>query len=415
MHFAAMLLIWVLNLILHLGFMLLLPLLYVVLLLFKYQSVLYPSSAVKGKSILIHAASVGEVNAVKELVIALQARYPDNGIVITTNTVTGLETAQKAFPQLLCTLAAPDLLYYRYMQLRRLNPALICIVETEIWPNLLLAAKLRKVPIMFLNARLSQKSIKRLRIIKPILRYLEEPIVKICAQSEDHVKAFAHIFCSPAINCGNLKFAATFADYELETIRREYGCSENDFVISFGSSRPGEELLMLKCFRELQPKIPHLRMIIALRHPKRMSELTAELAGTAYSIQSSGSEVQALHFIDVLGSLLKAYSICDLAIVGGSFYDFGGHNPLEPAYFAKAIIMGKYYSSCKDSVNALVQNRAICLTDAVHLSEQIYRLFLDAKQRLEMGKRAKAVLTQNAHSLQMHLDEIEKLMRNAHA
>jgi 3-deoxy-D-manno-octulosonic-acid transferase len=354
---------------------------------------------------------VGEVNAAAALIRELlQEGYP---IHINTVTVTGRALARSIFPQLSISLAPVDVLHLRQRQMRILQPRLILIVETEIWPNMLYAATKAAIPIVFVNARLSEKSLKNYLKIAPLLQMIGSSIKAIMAQSAEDKMRFEKLFTRvPVTHAGNLKFCLSLPDFDESTIKADLGIREDDFVISWGSSRPGEEELILGILAEPKRSIPALKVILAPRHPKRIPELEKLLSGTNYQKLSKLDPQRGWNIllIDTLGHLTKAYAISDLVIVGGSFYDFGGHNPLEPAYYSKAIIIGEYYSSCQDSVRILAAANAIIISDKDSLLEDILALAANRPQREDLGRKAKIVLTENAHALNVHVRGIKQCL-----
>lgn len=391
------------------------PLIYLVSRLYSYSAALWVADQGLRNCILFHAASVGEVNALKPLLKSFQNKYPQEQIVITTNTVAGLETARKIEGKVACMLAPIDLLPLRLRQMRMLKPKLICIVETEIWFNLLYSAKLYKVPIVFVNARLSPRSLKRFIHLEPLLSWLGTPIQAICAQSEQHRLRFEKLFDLPVTDCGNLKYAVELPLYDAAKIREELHYLAEDFIICFGSSRPGEEELILNLLPMLAREISNLKLILAVRHLNRMEEIKKLLEGNRYSLESEGSIPQQIHVVDKLGLLNKYYSICDIAIVGGSFFDFGGHNPLEPAFYAKPIIIGEFNRSCLDSVQKLNDGGGIVVSEVKRLADDVLSLYKDETARIKMGKSARHVLTENANSLDHHLQQIEQILEKVNA
>ncbi|HNQ44183.1 MAG TPA: glycosyltransferase N-terminal domain-containing protein [Candidatus Cloacimonadota bacterium] len=394
------------NLVLEAVFGLAYPLVYLVLRWYRYTEALSADTETQAGAILIHAASVGEVNAIRSLVQALIA--DGHTVVINTVTVAGREQARKSFPDLPVRLAVVDVWHLRKRYLGSLKPRLLLIVETEIWPNMLYAAASLGIPIVFINARLSEQTLRRYMRYKALLGIIAASVKRVIAQSEEDKNRFRKLLGNIVSNGGNLKYALSYPDYEPESLRRQYGFKPDSVVICFGSSRPGEEELILNSFRELKKIHPQLRLILAPRHLKRLPEVEALLKGMSYRRYTDPGATEKddeIILMDVMGHLTEAYASCDLAIVGGSFYDFGGHNPLEPAYYQKPIIMGEYYSSCRDSVDRLCARKAIKICKAGELTACI-RTLLDNPEP-EMGMRAKLVLTENATALENHIRGIQ--------
>ena len=397
------------NLITGLLWFLLYPFIYLYLRSKRYQHSMSADFPDIGGGFLIHAASVGEVNAVKPLIMRLLRAYPDRKVMVTTNTLNGLKTAGRIDPRVLARLAPLDLQHLRLAQMRSCNPGMIIIVETELWLNLLWAAHVRQMPIVWVNARMSERSLRLYRKIIPLLRSYESVIKCICAQSETDAHRFSILFRIPVRNCGNLKFALDLPELDGSAERTGWGYEAEDFIVTCGSTRPGEERIIADIFRQLKSVIPRLKIIMAIRHPERLFDAVRDLGDINCSLHSQYVKPQGIHVIDSIGHLNEAYAICDIAIVGGSFFDFGGHNPLEPSFYRKPILMGKHYRSCADTVGKLLENGAIVLTDEGGLATEIHNLYANSQLRSEMGEKAKSVLTQYQHSLSIHLDEIMRV------
>jgi len=362
------------NLILEVIYHISYPVLRLIANLYQYGEAFKSPKARRDRPILLHAASVGEVNAALALIRKLlELDYP---LCINTVTVTGRAAARKAFPDLDIRLAPLDVFHLRQRQLNLLKPRLILIVETEIWPNMLYVAGKIGIPVVFINARISEKSLQGYRKIRFLFSFLAPSVRAILAQSEADKQRFERLFDVPVKVCGNLKYCMKQKSFDEVHARNRLEMRAADFILTWGSSRPGEEALILQLFPEIKKQIPELKLILAPRHPKRISEVEKLLSGLSYIKLSQISQNQnwEILLIDTLGHLAEAYAISDLVIVGGSFYDYGGHNPLEPAYYAKAIVMGEYHSSCRDSVQQLMQRDAILISSPEKLQDDLLKL-----------------------------------------
>jgi 3-deoxy-D-manno-octulosonic-acid transferase len=371
-----------------------------------YDSALDAAYEVEQGGIWIHAASLGEINAVRSFVLALVDHVPAKEITITTTTVNGLKAAKKLHPEIKAYLSVVDVPSLRAKQFEQIAPKLICIVETEIWPNMLLQAKKSNVPVLFLNARISEKTIRRLKPLKELLSHVGASIKLIMAKSEVDAHRFKQLFDVEIEVAGNLKYALSPQDYPFEETREKWGFQLDDFILCFGSSRPKEEALILDIMPQLLEIKPNLKLILAPRHPNRVPEVQKMCADYGTKLMSDDdfdSREAKILIIDRLGFLNQAYSICDLALVGGSFYDFGGHNPMEPAYYGKAIIMGTHHSSCAESVEQLQAAEAIQISDANNLLDTMRPLIESDDRRLKMGRNAKELLVSLKVSLDNHL------------
>lgn len=386
------------------------PILKLIAHLYQYDEAFASPQKRDDHPILIHAASVGEVNAVAALLNQLDKDgYP---LYLNTVTITGKAIAKKEFPNLEVRLAPIDVWHLRKQQMRLLQPRLILVVETEIWPNMLYAASRYRIPVLFINARISQRSLGRYKKLSGFIALVGSSIRGVLAQSKEDQERFQQLFKVPVKTAGNLKFCLDLKHYDLNQTRAEFGFSPQDFILCWGSSRPGEEELMLSIYPFLKQKIKDFKLILAPRHPKRCMDLKKVLSAYKYSMLSDlgANPDHDVLIIDSLGHLTAAYAISDLVVVGGSFFDFGGHNPLEPAFYAKAIIMGEYYSSCKESVLQLKSRDAIKLSNPRLLKEDILSLAQNPLQIKEMGKRAKLVLTDNSSALNDHIRGIKSCL-----
>lgn len=387
------------------------PFLYLLLKQRHYSKAIKANGINTEKGILFHCASMGELTAIKTLVTKHLQKHPEIKLCITTSTVTSCAEANQISPLVPGFLSVLDLPHLRKKQLDKINPGLICIVETEIWPNMLLWAKINKVPVLFLNARMSKRTFQSYRLLKFLFRYLQSPITEIHAQSKEDAERYEKLFNRPVLESGNLKFSLVLKNYDSNKLREEWGYTSDDFIICWGSSRPGEEELFISIFPFLKEQIPNLHIIIALRHPKRVEEVMALLNGCSYCCFSTKKEntlAEEILIIDTLGILDQAYCLCDIAIVGGSFFDFGGHNPLEPAYYRKPVVMGNYHNSCNESVKKLNTAGGILISNKNDLQNDLLTLYQNEDLRAKMGEAAKKVLTENASTLDIYLNALEK-------
>lgn len=391
-------------------YILLYPFLYLFLRARKYQKAMDPRATSSEKGILIHAASVGEVNAVKPLLKALEERNTKGRTVITTTTNTGLELARKLTPR--AHLAVLDIPGLRARQLRAIDPRLIIIVETEIWPILLDQAARQGRDVVFVNARISEKTFRRYRRIKPLLKRLQRPIKLILAQTDGDAQRFRQLFSVSVQTAGNLKFSLDLPKYDEAGLREKYGFKQSDFIVCLGSSRPGEEKVFVDIMPELKGRIPNLKYVIAPRHLNRLNEVRALFPGhTLFTESGSGRAAGEVFIVDAMGHLPEFYAFCDIAVVGGSFYDFGGHNPLEPAFYAKPIVMGRHHSSCAGSVQDLQSHSAIQISDINELPQIIIDLH-DNPDKLELlGKNALQCVKRNSDSLDNHLGGLKPWLK----
>jgi 3-deoxy-D-manno-octulosonic-acid transferase len=357
----------------------------------------------KKNVIWFHAASVGEINAIKPLLIKMIEKFPERNVVLSVTSQTGRENAAKISPVIDVFIYPLDLFFIMYRIFAKMQPQCIILMETEWWPSMLYFAKKKKIPVVMINARLTDKSLRNYSKTKFFWKPLWKAISVIGAQSDENKRKFASLGFTNLLVTKNLKFHAAYPKFS-NHLREKWRLSDKDFVVVWGSSRPGEEALFQSMLPELKARIPNLKAIVCPRHLNRLGEVQAIFPEpVTYSELNKNYDVL---IIDKMGVLLEAYSLCDIAIVGGSFFDFGGHNPLEPAFYAKAILMGHYHSSCQESVELLINNKAIIISETNTLKKDIEKLYYERDKRLSLGFNAKQVMNVNCDSFEKNLQLI---------
>lgn len=367
---------------------------------------------VKQNSIWFHAASMGEVNALKPLLIKTAEQFGAERIVLTTMTSTGLRTAGDIDLPIAISYIPIDFYFMMSAFFQKIDPRLIVIMETEFWPQMLFQAKRRNIPVILVNARLTAQSFNNYLRTRLFWQEPWQAIKAINAQSEPDQNRFRELGFTHVRNCGNLKFAIDLPDHANIDKYLKYGISYRDFILTVGSSRPGEEQLIRDIYPQLKKEISNLKLIIAPRHLKRIEEVKAIFEDQKVVMLSEfkiHTDYDIL-IIDSIGLLTEIYSFSDLVIVGGSFTDYGGHNPLEPAYYSKPVIMGVYHSSCRESVNRLREKQGIFIIEQQNLYKTILDLYFDHDLRIKTGINARDVLVNNAHSLEENLDTIKSYL-----
>ncbi|KOC88008.1 lipid IV(A) 3-deoxy-D-manno-octulosonic acid transferase [Winslowiella iniecta] len=372
---------------------------------------------VKPDGILLHSVSVGETLAAVPLVRALRHRYPTLPITVTTMTPTGSERAQSAFGKDVHHVYLPyDLpgAINRFLDTTR--PKLVIIMETELWPNIIKALHDRKIPLVIANARLSERSAAGYKKLGKFMRQLLQRITLIAAQNQEDGERFVSLGLkrSHLTVTGSLKFDISVTP-ELAaravTLRRQWAPRRPVWIAT--STHEGEESIILDAHRKLLARFPELLLILVPRHPERFAvarDMTQK-AGFSYILRSSGeipSGSTQVVIGDTMGELMLLYGIADLAFVGGSLVERGGHNPLEPAAHALPVLMGPHTFNFKDICSKLQQaDGLITVTDAASLDKEIGNLLTDDDYRRYHGRHAVEVLHQNQGALQRLLQLLE--------
>ncbi|QDY43470.1 lipid IV(A) 3-deoxy-D-manno-octulosonic acid transferase [Candidatus Pantoea soli] len=377
----------------------------------------YCSGKVEPHGIVLHSVSVGETLAAVPLVRALRHRYPTLPITVTTMTPTGSERAQSAFGKDVHHVYLPyDLPGSINRFLDTVNPRLVIIMETELWPNIIRILHQRQIPLVIANARLSERSARGYKKLGGFMRDLLQRITLIAAQNAEDGDRFLSLGLkrSHLAVTGSLKFDISVTP-ELAaravTLRRQWASRRPVWIAT--STHEGEEAIVLDAHRQLLQHFPDLLLILVPRHPERFKDACdlTQKRGFSFTLRSSGeipSGATQVVIGDTMGELMLLYGIADLAFVGGSLTERGGHNPLEPAAHAIPVLMGPHTWNFKDICAKLQQAEGlITVTDAASLEKQVANLLQDDDYRRYYGRHAVEVLHQNQGALQRLLQLLE--------
>ncbi|HYE31888.1 MAG TPA: 3-deoxy-D-manno-octulosonic acid transferase [Methylomirabilota bacterium] len=370
----------------------------------------------------IHAVSVGEVNMATHLIRALELRAPNLKIVVSTTTSTGMEQLKK-LPSHISRIYFPiDRRPYAARALRVFNPEAIVLVEAEVWPNFLWAARRRKIPVFLVNARMSNRSFPRYRLAGFLFRDLFAQMAGVTVQNEsDGQKMLKLGVRKEALRVvGNLKFdAAKVNERPLVSARdllTRLGVQEDTMILLGGSTHAGEELMLAEIFQRLKPKFPKLFLVIVPRHFERGKEVGDQLTQKGLKFvyrslltpQSSyrPGEVEAL-LVNTTGELRNFYNEADVIFVGKSITAEGGQNPIEPAALGKAVVFGPNMQNFTAIADAFLKAKAaVQARDAATLETAIADLLANEDKRAELGRNALVVVQQNEGAVERTVDMI---------
>lgn len=367
--------------------------------------------------IMLHSVSVGETLAAIPLVRALRHRYPSLPITVTTMTPTGSERVLSAFGSDVQHVYLPyDLPDAINRFLNNIDPRLVLIMETELWPNLIAALHHRQIPLVIANARLSARSAAGYAKLGSLVRTLLRRITLIAAQNEEDAERFIQLGAprNQLSVTGSLKFDISVTPQmaaKSVTLRRQW--APHRPVWTAASTHEGEESIILGAHKTLLQQFPDLLLILVPRHPERFPDAVSLVheAGLTCITRSSGvvppASVQVV-VGDTMGELMLLYGMSDLAFVGGSLVERGGHNPLEPAAHAIPVLMGPHIFNFKDICARLEDaDGLITVTNEASLVKEISLLLSDEDYRNYYGRHAVEVLYQNQGALQRLLDLLE--------
>lgn len=323
--------------------------------------------AVGPRAIWMHAASVGEVKVLGYLVDYLRKREPALTMHVTVMTQAGFKTATDQFgndnDSITLSYFPLDVPPVIRRSLDLIKPASLVIAETEIWPNLISQAAARNIPIVLVNGRMSEKAFKMYWYVRPFLKKLLAQYDRFFFKTETDFERYRCFGVTPdkSLVAGDMKFDAPLlprSEGRRREVRSRAGVATDHFLLVAGSTRPGEEAILADVFRAVHTKHENFRMIIAPRHLERLGEVKAllEEKGLPYAIYSQTSQADGIVLVDRMGILDDLYLAADLAFVGGTLVDIGGHNILEPVWAGTPIIFGPYLSNVAEAADYILTN-----------------------------------------------------------
>jgi 3-deoxy-D-manno-octulosonic-acid transferase len=373
-----------------------------------------------GPGIVIHAASVGELNAATPLIHELGKAHGTWPLSITTFTPTGASRARSVFGEKAFLAYAPlDLpgtvkKFFDFMQ-----PRLLVIMETEIWPNLYHEARQRNIPILMANARLSVKSLKGYKRFGGLTRIALEAVSHLAAQSRADADRLISCGAHPdrVFVGGNLKFDISIPDGLADqalALRKQWGPDRP--VLIAGSTHEEDDVAVLNALGIIRKVVSDPLLIIAPRHPERFSPVARLATGMGlrterYSEGKACSSRADCFVIDTMGELMTYYACSDVALIGGSFGQAGGHNPLEAAALAKPVIVGPDTDNFTEITIRLAEaGAAFRVGDAGELGREAAALLLDPEKGRAMGQAGLQLVRQGKGALQHTLGVINRLL-----
>lgn len=365
---------------------------------------------VKPNGILVHAVSVGETIAAIPLIKALQQKYPQLPITVTTMTPTGSERVKTLLKDSVSHVYLPyDLPGAIKRFLKTTKPKIVIIMETELWPNLISQCYKQKIPLIIANARLSERSAARYGKLGKAVKQLFSKISMVAAQNQHDGERFVSLGLPTdhlAIT-GSIKFDINLSNEQRQKINQlKQQWQLNRPVLIAASTHNGEDEIILTAFKKLLLKHTNLLLILVPRHPERFKTVEKLISDSGFNyLKRSANQIPTeqtqIVLGDTMGELLELYAMADIAFVGGSLVKQGGHNPLEPALHHIAIITGEYFFNfqviCEQLIEA--QGMIVCTNSADDLYSSIDCLLNDNSRRVQLGENAYLVLKQNQGAL----------------
>ena len=365
--------------------------------------------------------SVGEAHAVGSLITRLKGSY-DYPIVISTTTLTGNKIARERYSEFVKVIFFPlDISFVLKRVLRIVNPAIFVAVETEIWPNLFRNLHQRNIPVVIVNGRISDKALRRYKLIRPVVKKVLAKCHAIGVQSPSYKDRFLSLGAAAdkITISGNMKFESISVDKDIfSKIKEKYIPplkGGNRVLLLAGCTHNPEEEIVVNIYKDIFADFKDSRLLLAPRHPQRVSsvERIVKAAGFRPVRISQMEDLSSgdILILDTIGELLYFYGISDVCFVGGSFSNDGGHNILEPIYFSKPTVFGPHMDNFRDIEQAVLEKGAgIKVRDPDELKEVLLSLLRDKVLRERVREKCIKVFEEEKRSLQSNLDIVSRCL-----
>ncbi len=364
----------------------------------------------------LHCVSVGETQAARPLVQALRSTFPDHVLAVSTVTVTGNKLARQVFKD-----DAARVFYFPFdwrwtvgRTIRAINPSVVLIMETELWPGFLRACRAKQIPVAIVNGRLSEKSFRRYQLIRQFIARVVDCLDLAVMQTEADAGRIRALGLKPdrVFVSGSLKFdagAMSEANSLTEELRRRFHFDDTVPVILAASTHDPEERIILEALEHLKTSgSRQARLVVAPRHPERFAEVAALLNASTFrwvrrtSQPSQTDSESEVILLDTIGELRSVFPLASIVFVGGSIAPRGGHNILEPAAEGACIVTGAHTENFKEIVktfvaaDAVVQLPPVTDKEAAKVVRTVFEQLLDAPERRKtLAARAKTLVEQN--------------------
>ena len=373
----------------------------------------------KTKPLVFHCASVGEVLAATPLIKALQKAHPNLNILITCNTPTGREQILNQFKNTVaCSYLPIDFPFATARFLKRIKPQALCILETELWPNLMAISHKKNIPVLVINARLSEKSQQGYQKVAKLTHIIMRSITVLASHNKTDATRFIELGleASKSHVTGSIKFDITPSAEQLAKVlnlKQLYSSNER-FVWVAGSTHPVEHELVLLAHQELLKKQPNALLIIAPRHPEQFDKMAELLTQSPLSFsrrsQNNYNNEQIL-LADTLGELQCLYGAANVSFIGGSLIRRGGHNPLESAAFSVGVITGPHTYNFDHVYPELIKLKGAVVVDSNdELAKQLITFSQNTKACQTLGIKAAQCVTKNQGAIQKTLTIINQYL-----
>jgi 3-deoxy-D-manno-octulosonic-acid transferase len=382
-------------------------------------------AAVAGRDVVwVHAVSVGEVMAATQLIRELKAKLPGWVVAVSTTTETGQRLAVERLPESPVFYLPLDFAFGVRRYLRVLRPKMLVLMESELWPRLMDECAKSAVPMVVVNARVSDRSFPRYMRLRRLWRPLLGKVSLFLAQSEETAERLVKIG-APAERVrvsGNLKYDVRVGGESALTKRLREWLPVGARVVVCGSTLEGEERMLLEAWPAVLADEPRAVMVLAPRHPDRFAAVAGmvaasgfglvrasefrERAGTSNELVAAGT----IFLLDTIGDLASVYGLGTVAFVGGSLVARGGHNPLEPAQFGVPVVMGASYENFREIVEVMRESDAVRIVSTASLGAAMVEMLRDEGAARAMGERGRAVFEAQAGATSRTVEALMALL-----
>ncbi len=376
--------------------------------------------------IWIHAVSVGEVIAVKGLIEELRKTYPQKRLVISTVTETGNKLASGLIREgEFLTYLPLDFSFIIKKVIKRINPSVFIIAETEIWPNLINYLYKRNIPVITINGRISDGSYAGYQAIKLFIRPILKKVSRFCMQSDIDALRLQNIGADKdkIQVTGNVKFDINLdsvAGINASLFRQKLWLNRDDRLLVCGSTHPKEEEIIFSAYHKLLATFPKLKLLIAPRHPQRSNDLEKlAMRNNFMPILVSKIPVsyptcinQPVFILDTIGQLFNYYAAADVVFVGGSLVKKGGHNIIEPASLGKPVVFGPDMSNFREISKLFLENKAACMIqNGDGLAAKVKEILNNSNLAKDLAQRAYDLINNNRGATKKNIEVIKQFYR----
>ncbi|OPY73375.1 MAG: 3-deoxy-D-manno-octulosonic acid transferase [Syntrophorhabdus sp. PtaU1.Bin002] len=344
-------------------------------------------------TVWIHAASVGEAVIAENLISYMRQHTDLRRFLVTTNTYYAKDLLRTRLGKDVQVFSLPfDLAYTVNRFMADSTFKALIIVETEIWPNLIWKARKRKIPIIIVNGRISDSTIKAYSKFSPFLRHVFADVDRVVAQSEEHMERFVSIGMDPekTITTGNIKY--------YRTLQAKDDPASKGNILTFGSIKEKELPIVLPVICDLKTSFPDTLMFVVPRDLHLTTTIEKELSRSfnvmRYSVFRKKTDARVdIVVVDTVGDLVNLYGISKAAFVGGSLAPYGGQNILEPLLFGIPVLFGPYMENFRDVADLVLQKKAgIMVSTGEELGDAIRKIMGDEELRRRMGNAGRLII-----------------------